>query len=92
MQALREDEVVNKLVYSAVGVAYKEKDEEILPRLLPEDLDTLEYRLINLIYKLARDTTRRSASWRHVTRSTFPLHAATLYANGTSPTAGRRSL
>ena len=56
MQALREDEVVNKLVYSAVGVAYKEKDEEILPRLLPEDLDTLEYRLINLIYKLARDT------------------------------------
>ena len=56
MQALREDEVVNKLVYSAVGVAYKEKDEEILPRLLPEDLDTLEYRLINIIYKLARDT------------------------------------
>ncbi len=56
VQALREDEVVNKLVYSAVGVAYKEKDEEILPRLLPEDLDTLEYRLINIIYKLARDT------------------------------------
>jgi ABC-type transport system involved in multi-copper enzyme maturation permease subunit/ABC-type uncharacterized transport system involved in gliding motility auxiliary subunit len=56
VQALREDEVVNKLVYSAIGVAYKEKDEEILPRLLPEDLETLEYRLINIIYKLARDT------------------------------------
>jgi ABC-2 type transport system permease protein len=56
VQALREDEVVNKLVYAAIGIAYKEKDEEILPRVLPDDLDTLEYRLINTIYKLSRDT------------------------------------
>jgi ABC-type transport system involved in multi-copper enzyme maturation permease subunit/ABC-type uncharacterized transport system involved in gliding motility auxiliary subunit len=56
VQALREDEVVNKLVYAAVGIAYKEKDEEILPRVLPNDLDTLEYRLINTIYKLSRET------------------------------------
>jgi ABC-type transport system involved in multi-copper enzyme maturation permease subunit/ABC-type uncharacterized transport system involved in gliding motility auxiliary subunit len=56
VQALREDEVVNKLVYAAVGVAYKDKEEELLPRVLPDDLDTLEYRLINTIYKLSRDT------------------------------------
>jgi ABC-2 type transport system permease protein len=56
VQALREDEVVNKLVYAAVGVAYKDKEEEILPRVLPDDLDTLEYRLINTIYKLSRET------------------------------------
>jgi ABC-type transport system involved in multi-copper enzyme maturation permease subunit/ABC-type uncharacterized transport system involved in gliding motility auxiliary subunit len=56
VQALREDEVVNKLIYSAIGVAYKDKDEEILPRVLPRDLETLEYRLINTIYKLSRDT------------------------------------
>jgi ABC-2 type transport system permease protein len=55
VQALREDEVVNKLVYAAIGVAYKDKDEEILPRVLPEDLDTLEYRLVNTIYKLSRE-------------------------------------
>jgi ABC-type transport system involved in multi-copper enzyme maturation permease subunit len=54
VQALREDEVVNKLVYSAIGVAYKDKEEEILPRVLPQDLDTLEYRLVNTIYKLSR--------------------------------------
>ena len=54
VQALREDEVVNKLVYSALGVGYKDKEEEILPRILPQDLDTLEYRLMNIVYKLSR--------------------------------------
>jgi ABC-2 type transport system permease protein len=54
VQALREDEVVNKLVYSALGVAYKDKEEEILPRILPQDLETLEYRLMNIVYKLSR--------------------------------------
>lgn len=56
VQALREDEVVNKLVYSAIGIAYKDKEEEILPRVIPGDLETLEYRLVNTLYKLARDT------------------------------------
>src|SRR5215467_10177508 len=55
VQALREDEVVNKLVYAALGIAYKDKDEEIIPRVLPDDLDTLEYRVINTLYKLSRD-------------------------------------
>jgi ABC-2 type transport system permease protein len=55
VQALREDEVVNKLVYAALGLAYKDKDEEIIPRMLPDDLDTLEYRIINTLYKLSRD-------------------------------------
>ncbi len=55
VQALREDEVVNKLVYAALGIAYKDKDEEIVPRMLPDDLDTLEYRLINTLYKLSRE-------------------------------------
>src|SRR5215510_744076 len=55
VQALREDEVVSKLVYAALGIAYKDKDEEIIPRMLPDDLDSLEYRLINTLYKLSRD-------------------------------------
>ena len=54
VQALREDEVINKLVYAAIGVAYKNQDEEIIPRLLPNDLDNLEYRLINIVYKMSR--------------------------------------
>ena len=54
VQALREDEVINKLVYAAIGVAYKNQEEEIIPRLLPNDLDNLEYRLINIVYKMSR--------------------------------------
>jgi ABC-type uncharacterized transport system involved in gliding motility auxiliary subunit len=56
VQALREDEVVNKLVYAAIGVAYKDREEELIPRVLPQDLTTLEYRLMNIVYKLSRDT------------------------------------
>jgi ABC-type uncharacterized transport system involved in gliding motility auxiliary subunit len=36
-------------------MAYKDREEEILPRVLPQNLDTLEYRLINTIYKLSRE-------------------------------------
>lgn len=56
VQALQGDDIVNKLVYAAIGVAYQNKPEAIIPRLLPRDLETLEYRLINLIDKLHRDT------------------------------------
>ena len=56
MQVLQGDDIVNKLVYAAIGVAYKDKPEAIIPRLLPRDLETLEYRLINLIDKLHRDS------------------------------------
>ena len=56
VQMLRGDDIVNKLVYAAIGVAYKDKPEAVIPRLLPRDLETLEYRLINLIDKLSRDT------------------------------------
>jgi len=55
VQALREDAVMTQLVYAALGIAYKDKDEEIIPQVLPDDLDTLEYRIINTLYKLSRD-------------------------------------
>ena len=71
VQALREDEVVNKLVYAALGIAYKDKDEEIIPRMLPDDLDSLEYRLINTLYKLSRDAPPVVALVAPKTRSTF---------------------
>ena len=57
VQALREDEVINKLVYSAIGVAYKDNDEELIPRIVPADLQSLEYRLVNLLFKLNQEKT-----------------------------------
>ena len=35
VQVLQGDDIVNKLVYAAIGVAYQDKPEAILPRLLP---------------------------------------------------------
>jgi len=35
VQAMSEDEVTNKLVYSSIGVGYKDKKEEIIPRIMP---------------------------------------------------------
>jgi len=55
VQALEEDQVTSKLVYSSIGVAYKESQEEILPQIMPQNIDELEYRLVNLIYKMTLD-------------------------------------
>ena len=56
VQVLEGDDIVNKLIYAAIGVSYKDKPEIVIPRLLPSDLETLEYRIMNLIDKLSRDT------------------------------------
>ncbi len=79
VQALREDEVVNKLVYSALGVGYKDKDDEIVPRILPQDLDALEYRLMNIVYKLSRDKQPVVAMVAPKDALNIPPHIRQLY-------------
>ena len=53
VQAMSQDEVTNKLVYSSIGIAYKDRAEEIIPQVMPQTLYDLEYRLVNSIYKLS---------------------------------------
>ena len=55
VQVLREDQSTTQLVYSALGIAYKDKPEVVIPRLVPGNLDQLEYQLINTIYKMVRE-------------------------------------
>ncbi len=55
VRALRQDQSTTQLIYSSLGIAYKDKPEEIVPQVLPRDLYDLEYRLINTVYKLARE-------------------------------------
>ena len=55
VEAMSENQITSKLVYSSIGVAYKDKKEEILPRILPQTLLELEYRLVSTIYKLTRE-------------------------------------
>jgi ABC-type transport system involved in multi-copper enzyme maturation permease subunit len=54
VQAMSQDQMTSKLIYSSLGVAYKDKKEEILPQILPQSLQELEYRLVSTIYKLTR--------------------------------------
>ncbi|MFC1736130.1 Gldg family protein, partial [Candidatus Hydrogenedentota bacterium] len=55
VQALSQDEMTNKLVYSSIGVGYREKAEEIIPQIQPASLRDLEYALVNVIFKLTRE-------------------------------------
>ncbi len=61
VQALREDQMTTQLVYSSLGVAYKDKPEEIIPNIVPNNVSELEYKLLNIIYKLNRDQSPKVA-------------------------------
>lgn len=52
VRSIERDTFGVKLIYSAVSIAYKERPEEIIPRILPVDLPNLEYILISKIYKM----------------------------------------
>lgn len=54
VQAIVDEQVTQTLVYSAIGIAYQDKKEEILPQIDPGQLQNLEYNLVNTIYKLSR--------------------------------------
>ncbi len=54
VQAMSNDQVTSQLVYSSIGVGYKDKTEEIIPQIMPENLVELEYKVVSTIYKLTR--------------------------------------
>lgn len=55
VQAMSQDEVTSKLVYSSIGVGYKDKAEEIIPQIVPQSLEELEYRLVSTVHKMTRE-------------------------------------
>ncbi len=55
VRAIGQDQVTSKYVYSSLGVAYKDKEEEIIPQIMPENLPELEYRLVSTVFKLTRE-------------------------------------
>ena len=52
VQSIQADELGLALVYSAMAIAYKEKPEEILPRVIPANLNELEYLAVSRIYRM----------------------------------------
>lgn len=50
-----------KLIYSTLGIAYREKDEEFITPVVPQRLSELEYLLSNTVAKITRDRPPRIA-------------------------------
>ncbi|NCC24316.1 MAG: hypothetical protein EOM25_03805 [Deltaproteobacteria bacterium] len=57
VQATRRTGAVSNLIYSSIGVAYRDKSEEILGGIVPNTLPDLEYALVSSIFRLSRDKT-----------------------------------
>jgi len=55
ISARRQTGTISEMVYSCIGVAYKEKSEEIIPQITPARLADLEYSLVSTIYRLTRE-------------------------------------
>ncbi|OGW83059.1 MAG: hypothetical protein A2Z83_06430 [Omnitrophica bacterium GWA2_52_8] len=55
VQAIDSDEMAVRLVYASMAVSYKEKPEEIIPRLMPESVQDLEYQLMSKIFRMTLD-------------------------------------
>ncbi|MCK5260258.1 MAG: Gldg family protein [Candidatus Omnitrophica bacterium] len=61
VRSIEQDELGIKLIYSAVAIAYKEKEEAIIPRIVPGGLSNLEYELVSRIYRMTLDETPKVA-------------------------------
>lgn len=55
VESVQRDEVGVKLIYSTLVIEYKEKGQEILPRLVPQGLIDLEYQLMSRIVKMTME-------------------------------------
>ncbi len=61
VQSIEKDEMGIKLVWSALTIAYKDKPEEVINQVLPQNLAGLEQDIIGPVYRLTRDRTPRVA-------------------------------
>lgn len=52
IRAIESDEVAVRLVYAAMSLGYKEKPEEILPRITPDNFNELEYMIVSKIFRM----------------------------------------
>ncbi|MFA5168098.1 MAG: Gldg family protein [Candidatus Omnitrophota bacterium] len=52
VESIQSDEVGVRLVYSGLTISYKEKPEEVLPQIHPENLDDLEYAIMSKLYRM----------------------------------------
>ncbi len=79
VRALREDQTVTQMVYSSIGIAYKDQREEYIPQVMPQMMDQLEYLLVNTIYKLTKEKRPRIAMVAPTYSIDIPPHMERIY-------------
>jgi len=52
VQSIETDEVGVRLIYASISFAYKEKPEEIIPRIMPDTVHELEYLIVSKIFRM----------------------------------------
>ncbi|HOX25441.1 MAG TPA: GldG family protein [Candidatus Krumholzibacteria bacterium] len=55
VQSVDKDEIGVKLIWSGLTIAYKDKPEEVVPRILPQSLTNLETMVIGPVHRLTRE-------------------------------------
>lgn len=53
--AFESDATTQKYIYSSLLVQYAAKPEEVIPQILPQNMDNFEYRLVSAVFKITRD-------------------------------------
>jgi ABC-type uncharacterized transport system involved in gliding motility auxiliary subunit len=61
VQSIGADEQTTVSIYSAISIAYKEKNEEVIPQIVPQNFAALEYELISKVFRLTRDSKPKVA-------------------------------
>lgn len=51
-QSIERDSFNIKRIYSAISISYLDKKEEVIPQVVPQNLNTLEYELVSRIYRM----------------------------------------
>jgi ABC-2 type transport system permease protein len=73
VESIDKDAVGLKLVYAAMTISYKENNDEVLPRLMPQNLPDLEYMLFSRIAKLTREEKPKIAVYAPLKKNDNPL-------------------
>ena len=61
VRSIEQDELGIKLIYSAIAIAYKEKEEAIIPRIVPENMANLEYEVVSRVFRMTLEETPKVA-------------------------------
>lgn len=55
VQTFAQDEIALKNIYSALGISYLDKEEEVINHVVPQSLPNMEYDLLSRIFRLMRE-------------------------------------